>query len=54
MIYFCSMMISISFVEFNIGTGESSPIKQAARRVPCATRQKIAAQLSKMQDGGVI
>ena len=43
-----------SFVGFNIDTGESSPIKQAARRVPYAVRQEIAAQLSKMQDGGVI
>ena len=41
-------------VEFNIDTGESRPIKQAARRVPYAARQEIAAQLSKMQDGGVI
>ena len=43
-----------SFVEFNIDTGESPPIKQAACRVPYAARQEIAAQLSKMQDGGVI
>ena len=43
-----------SLVEFNIDTGESRPIKQAARRVPYAARQEIAAQLSKMQDGGVI
>ena len=43
-----------NLVEFNIDTGESPPIKQAARRVPYAARQEIAAQLSKMQDGGVI
>ena len=44
----------MSLVEFNIDTGDSPPIKQAAHRVPYAARQEIAAQLSKMQDGGVI
>ena len=43
-----------SLVEFNIDTGDSPPIKQAARRVPYAARHEIATQLSKMQDGGVI
>ena len=43
-----------SFVEFNTDTGESPPIKQTTRRVSYAARQEIAAQLSKMQDGGVI
>ena len=43
-----------NLVEFNIDTGESPPIKQAAHIVPYAARQEIAAQLSKMQDGGVI
>ena len=43
-----------SFVEFNIDTGESPPIKQAAHRVPYVAQQEIAAQLSKMQDEGVI
>ena len=41
-------------VEFNIDTGESTPINQVARRVPFAARQEIAAQLSKMQEEGVI
>ena len=41
-------------VEFNIVTGESTPIKQVARRVPFATCQEIAVQLSKMQEEGVI
>ena len=43
-----------SLVEFNINTGNSTPIKQAARRVPFAAREEIAAQLSKMQEEGVI
>ena len=43
-----------SLVEFNIDTGDSHPIKQAARRVPFAAREEIAAQLRKMQDEGVI
>ena len=41
-------------VEFNIDTGESTPIKQVARRVSFAARQEIAAQLSKMQEDRVI
>ena len=43
-----------NLVEFNIDTGESTPINQVARRVPFAARQEIAAQLSKMQEEGVI
>ena len=43
-----------NLVEFNIDTGESTPINQVARRVPFAARQEIAAQLSKMQEQGVI
>ena len=43
-----------NLVEFNIDTGESTPIKQVARRVPFAARQEIAAQLSKMQEEGVM
>ena len=38
-----------SLVEFNRDTGDSPPIKQAY-----AVQHKIATQLSKMQDGGVI
>ena len=43
-----------SLVEFNIDTGDSPPIEQAARRVPYAARRDIAAQLGRIQDGGVI
>ena len=41
-------------VEFNTDIGESIPIKQVARRVSLAAGQEIAAQLSKMQEEGVI
>ena len=34
-----------NLVEFNIDTGESTPINQVAHRVPFAVRQEIAAQL---------
>ena len=43
-----------NLVEFNIDTGESTPINQVARRVPFAAQQEIAAQLSKMQEEAVI
>lgn len=43
-----------NLVEFNINSGKSTPIKQAAYRVPFATRQGIAAQLNKMREEGVI
>ena len=33
-------------VEFTIDTGDSAPIKQAARRVPYSARQEIATQLN--------
>ena len=35
--------------EFAINTGDSTPKKQAARRIPYAARQEIASQLEKMQ-----
>ena len=46
--------VETNHVEFNIDTGESTPIKQVARRVSFAAGQEIAAQLSKMQEEGVI
>ena len=41
-------------VEFSIDTGDSTPKRQAVRRIPYAARQEIANQLKKMQLGGVI
>ena len=43
-----------NLVEFSIDTGESAPIKQAARRVPFSARQEIVAQLDKMKEEQVI
>ena len=41
-------------VEFKIDTGDTSPKKQAARRVPFAARQAIARQLDEMQSNNII
>ena len=41
-------------VEFSIDTGDSTPKRQAVRRIPYAARQEIANQLKKMQLEGVI
>ena len=41
-------------VEFQIDTGDASPKKQPARRMPFAVRQEVARQLNKMQESGVI
>ena len=41
-------------VEFKIDTGDTSPKKQAARRVPFAARQEIARQLDEMQSNNII
>ena len=38
-----------SLAEFAINTGDSTPKKQAARRIPYAARQEIASQLKRMQ-----
>ena len=43
-----------SLAEFAINTGDSTPKKQAACRIPYAARQEIASQLEKMQLEGVI
>jgi len=37
-----------NLVEFNIETGDSAPIKQAARHILFVAREEIAVQLSKM------
>ena len=41
-------------VEFRIDTGDATPKRQAAKRIPFAARQEIADQLEKMQASGVI
>ena len=41
-------------VEFRIDTGDATPKRQAARRIPFAARQEIVEQLEKMQASGVI
>ena len=47
-------MRETSLVEFEVDTGQSLPKKQPARRVPYSACQKIANQLQKMQNDGVI
>ena len=41
-------------VEFSIETGNASPERQAARRIPYAARQEINRQLDRMQRNNVI
>ena len=41
-------------VKFKIDTGDASPMKQAARRIPFASRQEIARQLDEMQNNNII
>ena len=41
-------------LEFKIDTGDASPKKQAARRIPFAARQEIARQLEEMQKNNII
>jgi len=41
-------------IQMHIDTGDSSPRRQPARRIPFAVRREVATQLRKMQEGGVI
>ena len=41
-------------VEMEICTGDASPRRVAARRMPLAVRQEVSRQLQKMQDEGII
>lgn len=41
-------------VEMEIHTGDASPRRVAARRMPLAERQEVSRHLQKMQDNGII
>ena len=41
-------------IQLSINTGEASPIKQSARRMPYAARQEVAQHIRKMQEANVI
>ena len=41
-------------IQLSIDTGEASPIKQPARRMPYAARQEVARHIRKMQEANVI
>ena len=41
-------------LQFQIDTGDATPQKQRARRMPFAVRQEVTRQLKKMQESGVI
>ena len=43
-----------NLVEMEIHTGDATPLKQAARRMPFGVRKEVAAQLRNMQTAGVI
>ena len=43
-----------NLVEMEIHTGDATPLKQAARRMPFGVRKEVAAQLRNMQMAGVI
>ena len=41
-------------IQLSIDTGEASPIKQPARRMPYAARQEVARHIQKMQEANII
>ena len=41
-------------VEFHIDTGNASPLRQHARRMPFAVRTEVAKQLKSMQESGIV
>ena len=43
-----------NLIQLSIDTGEASPIKQPARRMPYAARQEVARHIRKMQEANVI